>query len=233
MTPDDFVDQLLQEAAWRFEEVTGLKNLISQERDPQIQDTRRKSLVVILYAHFEGLCVFALQHYQSAINRKKLPCREVSSEILAGAWHPVFNAMEQGDEKCRIFLAPLPDDRKLHRHWRRRHFVVEMERLLTRTVEIPEDVIDAESNLKPEVLQRNLFVLGLDHAFVEPFADVIHNLLGRRNRIAHGEDRRGVPQAEYQTYEVTVTDICYKLIELLDNAYRRELYLRPQPEMII
>jgi hypothetical protein len=218
MTTDEFVDELYRGYDWHFDEVRRLKNLFSGASETAAQDEYRKSLVVVLYAHFEGFCVFALQHYLLAINQSGMDCQSAVSAILAGAWEPVFNAMEHGDQKCRIFTQPLPNDPGLHRHWRRRHFVEEMDRLLTQPVTIPEDTIDAESNLKPAVLKRNLFLLGLDHKFVDPHASAISNLLGRRNRIAHGDDRRGVPALEYEEYEAAVFEICYLLIGFLADA---------------
>jgi hypothetical protein len=228
MTSADFVAELHREHDWRFDEVRRFKNLIECEQPP-VRDELRKSLVVILYAHFEGFCVFALQHYLTAVNSLRMPCREVSPALVAGAWERVFNAMEHGDQKCRVFRQPLPNDIRLHRHWRRRHFVESVEVFYELPVELNENVIDAESNLKPEVLERNLFILGLDHAFVEPHFGTIHNLLGRRNRIAHGEDRRGVPEREYEQYELSVFAICYQLIEYLEDAYKNSRYKRQPP----
>jgi hypothetical protein len=67
----------------------------------------------------------------------------------------------------------LPNDTRLHRHGRRRHFVENIEQFYDLPVELSEDVIDAESNLKPEVLERNLFILGLDHTFADHHAVTI------------------------------------------------------------
>jgi hypothetical protein len=224
MTTADFVLQLQRELDWRFDEIVSIKNLLTREPTAAARDNLRKSLVVVLYSHFEGFCVFALEHYVEEVNQVMLPCADAHPAIVAGAWDPVFNAMQHGDEKCRVFLKPLPNDAALHRHWRRRHFVEEIDRFRGRTVVLSEEVIDSESNLKPEVLQRNLFVVGLDHTFVEPHAATIHNLLGRRNRIAHGDDRRGVLEKEYDDYETAVFEICYKLIEFLEIAHRDKKY---------
>ena len=67
-----------------------------------------------------------------AVNAEQISCKNAVASIVAGAWEPVFRAMETGDEKCRIFSAPLPQDQKLHRHWRRRHFVEEIDKLRDR-----------------------------------------------------------------------------------------------------
>ena len=183
--------------------------------------------------HRSGFCVFALEHYVTQINRARIRCGVAEVSVLAGAWEKLFNAMEHGDEKCKIFLKPLPADEKLHRHWRRRHFIEEINRFFALPVHIDEDVIDTESNLKPEVLQRNLFLLGLDHSFVASYAATIQNLLGRRNRLAHGEDRRGVSEKEYREYEDAVFEICYQLIEFLVRAQKEEQYVRVTPEYAV
>jgi MAE_28990/MAE_18760-like HEPN len=228
MTSADFVAELYREYDWRFNEVRWLKNLIEREQ-PSAREVLRKSLVVVLYAHFEGFCVFALQHYLAAVNALRMPCQEVTSALIAGAWERVFNAMEHGDQKNKIFRQTLPNDVRLHRHWRRRHFVESIQEFYKLPVEISEHVIDAESNLKPEILERNLFIIGLDHTFVEPHFDTIHNLLGRRNRLAHGEDRRGVSERDYEEFESSVFNICYLLIQHLEDAHKNAKYKQVAP----
>ncbi len=233
MTTANFVAELYRELEWRLDEIQQLKNMIAYEPGSDARDGLRKSVLVVLYAHFEGFCVFAMQHYLAAVNKAGLRCREAVSAVLAGAWEPVFNAMEHGDQKSRVFRHSLPNDARLHRHWRRRHFVEEIDRMYARPVSIPEDVVDTESNLKPSVLQRNLFVLGLDHSFVDPYTDTISQLLGRRNRIAHGDDRRGISEREYSTYETAVGEICLKLIEFMEENHSKQRFCRSEPEYTI
>jgi len=233
MTPDDFSEELYRDFDWRWDELRRLNNLLSLEPNEEEREGLRKSLVIVLYAHFEGFCVFALEHYLAEVNHAKVRCSEAQSSVVAGSWEKLFNAMEHGDAKCRIFIKPLPSDEKLHRHWRRRHFVEEITRFFALPVHMDDDLIDTESNLKPEVLQRNLFLLGLDHSFVNPYAATIQNLLGRRNRLAHGEDRRGVAAKEYAEYEDAVFEICYQLIEFLELAQRDKKYFALAPEFTV
>jgi hypothetical protein len=233
MKVSGFSDELYREFDWRFDEIRRLQNLITQDRNRDDRDELRKSLIVVLYAHFEGFCVFALEHYLASLNSFRLSCRNAASSIVAGAWELLFNAMEHGDEKCKLFTRPLPNDPYLHRHWRRRHFVEEIDRFWKFPVQLDERVIDSESNLKPEVLQRNLFILGLDHKFVEPLAANLRNLLSRRNRIAHGDDRRPVLESEYYEYESTVFEICYQMIEFLNDSIANEAYQKSEPDFLI
>ena len=227
MSPEDFSAELYRDFEWRSDELTALTNLITREKDGETQSQLRKAVVVVLYAHFEGFCIFGLNHYVTAVNREQVLCKDAVAAIVAGGWEPVFRAMETGDQKCRVFSRPLPSDDKLHRHWRRRHFVEELDGLKMRAVKIPDDVVDSESNLRPAVLQRNLFLLGLDHRFVDPHCDTINSLLARRNRIAHGDDRRGVSKEDLRKYEGMVFDVCFELVEFLDAAFRTKAFLMP------
>lgn len=226
MNTNDFAVELFYDWAWRSEEIQLLRTAGSAQPTEELRDTFRRSMVVILYAHFEGFCVFALSHYLTVINRQKLRCGEAATAILAASWEALFQAMETGDEKCKVFHRSLPDDKNLHRHWRRRHFVEELHQFQNRVVALPDDLVDAESNLKPWTLKRNLFLLGLDHEFVDEHADSINRLLRRRNDIAHGDERRGIPEAEYDEYELMVLRIKDRLVDFLVKAFREARYSR-------
>ena len=228
MTTLDFVAQLEADLAWRIDEMNALKGAISSA-SPIPADVLRKSAVLVLYSHLEGFCVFALRHYVDAVNRAQIACRDAVPAVLAGAWENLFNAVLHGDKKCDIFTRQLPDDRGLHSHWRRRHFVEEIRTFEAATVRIDEDAVDAESNLKPLVLQRNLFVLGLDHSFVTPHAPVLHRLLAKRNSIAHGTERRGIAMADYDNYEQAAHLVCRGLIDLLEVSHREKRYQKTGP----
>lgn len=226
MTTSDFTAQLDGELAWRTAEVNALKGAIALAPAAS-QDDLRKSLILVLYSHLEGFCVFALRHYVEAINDASIVCGDASPAVLAGAWEELFQAVLHGDKKCEVFGQRLPDDRGLHSHWRRRHFVEEIRTLEAGRVKLSEKVINAESNLKPVVLQRNMFVLGLDHTFVTAHEGTLNRFLGKRNRIAHGEERRGIAEREYQEYETLVQRICRDLIDFLTVAHRTQLFRKP------
>jgi hypothetical protein len=223
MSTQDFLAQLEADFTWRFEEVNALKGAVAAA-DPGVRDTLRKSLVLVLYSHLEGFCVFALRHYIDAVNEVGIQCGDATPAILAGAWEELFKAVLYGDEKCVQFTRRLPDDKGLHSHWRRRHFVEEIRGFEAKAVQIDEEVIDVESNLKPLVLQRNLFILGLDHQFVTPHEGSLHRLLNKRNSIAHGTERRGIQEGDYEAFEQTARTICRALITLLETAQREQQY---------
>ncbi len=224
MTSEDFLAELEREWEWRTDEIRHLKNLIGTEPVEVRRNDFRKALVVLLYSHFEGFCVLALQHYRDAVNMAGLSCRSAIPAIVAGAWDKVFSAMQSGDAKCKIFANALPDDANLHTRWRRRHFVEEVDRLNAIPVVVPEDTIDSESNLKVSVLKRNLFLLGLEHSFVDAHSGSIQRLLTLRNGVAHGTHRNGIQEPEYVVVEDAVNNVCEQLIVYLDDAFRNQRF---------
>ena len=74
-------------------------------------------------------------------------------------------------------------------------FVEDFENITAQLVEIPDNVVDTESNLRAVVLKKILFQLGLNYSSVDPHSNTIERLLGVRNAIAHG-DAIKVPKDE-------------------------------------
>jgi hypothetical protein len=231
----DFRDAIETEFERRHDEIILLKRMIDSETDSSLRETKRRVSLLILYAHLEGFCVYALREYVKAINIQRIVCRDANSAVVAGAWHAVFKALADGDQKCDTFKTALPGDDKLHQHWRRRHFIDEFDDLFGRIVELDAEVINSESNLKPVILKRNLFVVGLNHKIADEFADQINKLLSRRNPIAHGEDVDGVSDHDYLELEDAFFEVCTRLIDELVDAFEQFAYLKSgrQPEFQI
>lgn len=202
----------------RFDEIIAFKKVIDAGVKSDA-DRLRRSLLLILYSHLEGFCVYALREYVKAINLCRFMCKHTSSAIVAGSWHHVFKALHDGDKKCEVFKSSLPDDSELHLHWRRRHFVQEYNRLIEEEVNLSDDVINSESNLKPLVLKRNMFLVGLDYGMVDDHVKEMQMILARRNPIAHGEDTNGVELEDYDKMESAYFSICTRLIDELVDAH--------------
>jgi hypothetical protein len=144
--------ELENEQTWRQDEIRLLRNQLANISNDSEKMQFRRVLVVMLYAHYEGFCKFALVQYIKAVNQEAIRCGEAAYAIVAGAWSKVFTAMETGDQKSSIFRNRLPDDTQLHRFARRREFVERFVDFIGLTAQISEDTIDMESNLWPIVL---------------------------------------------------------------------------------
>lgn len=97
----------------------------------------------------------------------------------------------------------------------------------TTKVDIPADkVVDPESNLKPDVIRKNLYRLGFQHDMFERHEGTVHQLLNKRNAVAHGSTRLGVEEDDYNKLEAAVLDIMNDVVKLLFESLRRRSYLR-------
>lgn len=174
-------------------------NLCEDISEKAKKDQFRRALVLLLYSHFEGYCKFALTLYVTAVNSAGLTCGQASPAIVAASLHDVFVKLRDGTGKAPEFRNKLPDDTKLHRFAMDREFIERTAEIMSRPVAIPDDAVNTESNLKPVVLRKNLYRLGLPHDQFEPFEGAIDKLLAIRNKIAHGESKSGVEQPFYET----------------------------------
>lgn len=218
----DLRAELEADRAWREDEVRKLQNLgegLSAQTD---RDQYRRVLILMLYAHFEGFCKFALSLYCSAVNRARIQCEQADFALVAASLAEVFRDLRNPEKKSDVFRHSLPDDRKLHIFDREREFVQRSADLMRRTVEIPDSVVDTESNLTPTVLSKNLFRLGFRHDAFERWHGDINKLLEFRNKIAHGEMRSGVNQKAYSDLRGSVdrvmTGITVVVIRSLENG---------------
>ena len=151
---------------------------------------------------------------------------EATSAIVAGAWAKVFTAIETGDQKSSIFRSKLPDDTQLHHFARRRDFIEQFVDFTKQIAQIPEDTINTESNLWPIVMQKNLYLVGLDHDVFSHHDRTISLLIHRRNSIAHGGDDNGFSAKEYEDLESAVFKIMDDLMDIIMDAIQQEKYRR-------
>jgi MAE_28990/MAE_18760-like HEPN len=190
------------------------------------KNTYRRSLVVMLYAHYEGFCKAALLQYVRAVNAANLRCGEAISAIVASCWMNIFKEIENAATKSRIFRALLPDDTQLHRFARRRHFVEQINEFHQMPATLLDEAVDVEDNLSPIVMKKVLYRVGINHeAFANHDGDII-SLLNRRNNISHGVERKGIEEKTYENLEHMVFTIMDDLMDLVIDSIKNEIFKR-------
>src|SRR5690606_31936679 len=155
MDINSFRTELETDWEWRLNELKMLKNLSANLSIDQ-GDIYRRSLVVFLYAHFEGFFQFALTHYIKTINDQNIPCSKANTRLISATLTNVFKALRDDNAKCDFFRTDAPDDTKLHRFFRENQFIENSSNILSRIVNIESTSIDLESNLSPVVVKKNL-----------------------------------------------------------------------------
>ena len=73
-------------------------------------------------------------------------------------------------------------------------------------------------------MQKNLYLVGLDHdAFAYHNGNISH-LLNRRNGIAHGLEREGIRASDYDKLEKSVFKIMDDLMTMIMTAIALQLF---------
>lgn len=218
--------ELELDRAWREDEIRAFQNWGAALTDDEELKRYRRALVLLLYAHYEGFCKFALTLYVSAVNQVGISCGEATCAIAAASLADLFHDLRDPEKKCDLFRRELPHDAKLHRFAREREFIERTAEIDKHPINIPDGVVDTESNLSPLVLRKNLYRLGLPHDQFEDQDGEIHKLLNIRNEISHGSLKEGVDKKLYEELRTATSTIMSGLgagvmKALSDRAYAR------------
>jgi len=226
MTISSLAAELEEDHDWRQSEILLLQNQIAKLRDEGEKERLRRASILLVYGHFEGFCRFALTLYVNKINSLGIRCGEASFAVAASSLSKIFAALRNPDKKSDIFRRALPEDKKLHRFARDLEFVERADEIEDQLVSISEDIVDTEANLKPVVLKKNLFKLGISYDILEEFEVELGRLVHLRNNISHGASRSGVSKALYEKYRDSAFAIMNTVKKLILNAVIHQEYLR-------
>ena len=227
MDYDIVSSELEEEFSWRYTEIRKLQNILSLLLDENEKKVYRKSLVVMLYSHFEGFFKFTFLYYIAKINAQKYKRKQLNKALITASMNTEFLAYENLDRKCKIFQRQLPDDTEIHRYSRRIDFLDAFSEFLERIASIPDNVVDTESNLKPIVLRKILFRLGFDSSIAKKYDNSINRLLSYRNDIAHGggKFRQGFTNDDYTDIKNSTLQLMNDIKELVAHSLRDESFL--------
>lgn len=226
MTLDDIWAQLEFDLSRRQDEVRLLANSTRNLSRVGDQDRARRAQVVMLYAHLEGFSKVALSTYLKAINDLNLKSQDTVEAISACAFGDVFHAITYGDQKGKVFKKSLPADQGLSIFSRRCEFMAEIQNLLSRPINIPDDAVDTESNLTSKVLRRNLFRIGFPPNKFALYDNDLDELVYRRHNIAHGVDLTPVRKDLYERLQRMAFNFMDELTLAIVTAVEKSEYLR-------
>lgn len=222
----DIRAQLEDDLTWRENEIRFFRNQLANIADDNGKKLYRKALIVMLYSHYEGFCKTAFLIYVKAINNEIIKRGNATPYIVAASLAEVFKAYENTDKKCEYFKHALPEDEKIHRFARQVDFVKDFNDIWNVIVDIPETIVDTESNLKPVVLRKILYRLGFAYDLFDKHEGQINHLLARRNNIAHGIEKAGLDEKVYLDIEKATLNIMNELIKKIIEALISKAFLK-------
>lgn len=207
------------ELTWRSNELRMLKNTSSHIIKEEEKSKYRKSLIVMLYAHFEGFSKTCFLTYIKYINSLQLKRIEVKDrpELIASSMNKIFKKYDDKDRKNDFFRRKSPNDKSIHAIYRKADLINEFQDYFEEILVIEDDIIDTESNLWSHVLSKIFYQLGMKHDIFKNSNKNIDNLVNLRNSIAHGSERRGIAEKKYDKLEKEILSIMERLILILER----------------
>ena len=225
---DSVLAEIEIDLAWREDELRHFENRISSELDiSELEKTiETKPLVLFLYAHFEGHAKLMLTVYVNALNNCQLDCKKVVFPLIASNLHSEFGALKNPDKKHPLF--PNEYEPGFKELGRRIEFFEHLDDILTKSLELDVDnIVDTESNLKPDVLKKIFFRLGFQ---VERINDnefgKIHRLLQLRNNFAHGSRLEGISYREFEEIKDIIWIVLRKIKDLVIDYLSNSKFYR-------
>jgi hypothetical protein len=221
-----YLPQIEIERDWRLDELRWLENTGANIYLDYEADQYRRALVVFLYAHFEGFCKFAFLLYINAVNSKGVDCGSASYAIAAASLSDLFSVLRDPSRTVPEFPDDLPKDTELKRFARERHFVQNVGSVEARIVVLSDEIVDVEGNLRPAVLRKILYRLGLSHDLFDSVSPIIDMLLNYRNSISHGALRSGVKRKRYDELKAAVIRVMDDVANVVLDAIKQDKFMR-------
>ncbi|MFA5897656.1 MAG: MAE_28990/MAE_18760 family HEPN-like nuclease [Hyphomicrobium sp.] len=225
-SPDEVFGEIEVDRANREREIRLLKNSAQTAATRAEKDMLLRVLILLTYSHLEGSCRFAFEAYVAALNAMALTCDKASYALVAATLTRALSALRNPTSKHPFFVRVLPDDTKLHLVAREREFVESLDKIVKSRIDLPDMVVDTESNLSSTVLRKNLYRLGLDLAVVDVHQGQIDKLLGIRNAIAHGDSLRVPAQKDADDYVSSAFAVMQFVQYQVFSALSNKSYLR-------
>lgn len=204
-TFDNLSHLIDEDYAWRRKELQIIKDQIPNNSGPK-QNAALRFCVPILYAHWEGFVKKSCELYLEFVANKYLKHNELKPQFIALSLTKKLGNLEikNLEEKTKT-VAFLLDE------------IDKNSNIMTK------NVIQTRSNLRYNVFQEILFIIGIDESIFSSKKSLIDDLVDARNNIAHGDYLR-VQLSTYQLLHIDTQLLMEKLKTEIENSALMELY---------
>lgn len=202
------VDVVLElDLKWREAELASLKRLaITSSTETVAYQALLRALWALLYAHYEGFTKFCWDTVLDHIQSEKVPAESLQENFTMLALEGDFKRL-RGDLTSptiwKFFEEVLPTSLTSHAAFS------------------DEGRLKTDSNLWPNVFERESSRLGIECSELQKHRQRIKALVARRNDIAHGKSMIISGLSEYHDYEnaalCLMHELAIKAIEIVDG----------------
>jgi hypothetical protein len=202
-------DFLSGELSWRKQELTAVELMLHRLKDHE-RIVLLRAAICLLYAHWEGFVKLAATSYVTYVSNKGLKYCELSPNFVALGLR----------ERIKV-------SGRSNRHYLHTDLVSFLMSDLNGLADLsPVTAIDTASNLKFDVFEEVLCVLGLDKGkYLTHKALIDERLLKNRNNIAHGQPIE-VEEKEYRELYQRVLKIIDTFRDQIEDSAACNAYLR-------
>lgn len=204
-------DVLEADLRWREAELASLKRLAIVNCDNEVvYRATLRACWALLYAHFEGFTKFAWEFLLDEVENGSVSIKILSKNFQILALEKSFRLLKGNMEAKSLwdfFESTLPAEINKNAKFH------------------PDCRLDAESNLWPNIFERECARVGIRSSALEASRSRIKALVTRRNDIAHGKKMTIKSVDEYTEYESATLLVLHDLaIQVLDVIEQR-LYI--------
>ncbi len=197
---------------WREAELASLKRqAIISAKDSVAYRSLLRAMWALLCAHFEGFTKFCWDTVLDNIQAENIPASELDIKFALPALEPEFKICRTNHDSRSILT----------------FFGNNLPVALKRSAAFPDESRwKAESNLWPNILERESDRIGIQCSELQRNRPRIKTLVARRNELAHGKSMIIADLDEYHEYEnatlCLMHELALKSIETIDShSYRR------------
>jgi hypothetical protein len=179
--------EIESDLTWRVDEIRSFRNIHANSM-PQEQIHLQRGVIVLVYAHAEGLTQFALETFIRSVPLTGARVGLLSDALVSAC---LADYLRQYREDCQA-PPPTRQERKRTVALRDLRFVEGLRRQMDqRADQRAEAAVILDSNLSGDVLLRSAVRFELDDAILRPYSLWLDRLVEARNAIAHGRSESG------------------------------------------
>lgn len=198
---------LEKELSWREAEIARLKIFISLPEESPSRDTLLKCLVMLCYAHFEGIIKFSLGILIDEVNAGGYAIKELHDNCAASALDSFISKIKNSmnhSSICEILLQKNTDH-------------------LDEVVRLSES--NSDRNMWPDEIEKIFGEIGINLPALDHHRTTISTLINIRNDLAHGKNKRVKSFSDYQKYEAATRNVSLAVVIAVHESIANKAYL--------
>jgi hypothetical protein len=202
--------QIEEDLGWRESEMASLKLLLASSiTGSDRQRALLRACSAMLYAHYEGFCKFCWALLLEEVGRQRPRKQDLVAALEKRAMADVLRQLRGNmcDDNIWLFATKTFHDA--------RHAVASS-----------FEEVDTQSNLWPDLAERINSSVGLECPLFSTHKSELKQLVGRRNKIAHGAKLEIEDLEQFQKLEHAAVIVMHELALAVADSLSRKSYLR-------